>query len=233
MDIFYKKKILVVAAHPDDELLGLGATIHQCKFEKKSKIKFLILSKGIASRNEKNIEKKIKKQIHDAKNAAKILGVKDIKLFDFPDNRFDSIDLLDIVNVIETEIDSFKPDLIFTHHDNDLNIDHQLTFQAVLTANRPLPGTKSNLIITHETPSSTEWQEQSPSKAFHPNFFNKISKKNLIAKQKAIQAYTNEYRPYPHPRSIKALEVIARRWGTVIGENYAEAFRIIRLINKN
>ena len=66
-----------------------------------------------------------------------------------------------------------------------------------------------------------------------PNFFNKISKKNLIAKQKAIQAYTNEYRPYPHPRSIKALEVIARRWGTVIGENYAEAFRIIRLINKN
>ncbi len=233
MNPFFKKKILIIAAHPDDELLGLGGTIHQCNSEKKSKVKLLIMSKGLTSRDNKLHERKIDTQIKNAKQASKILGIKDIKFSDLPDNRFDTVDLLDIVKIIEKEIKEIEPDVIFTHHENDLNIDHQIIFKAVLTATRPLPGTKPSLLITFETPSSTEWQVQESHTAFNPNFYNKISRANLVAKQKAMKSYINEYRPYPHPRSSKALEIIARRWGTVIGEEFVEAFKIIRLINKD
>tara|TARA_B100001093_G_C26847607_1_gene1023626 strand:+ start:1760 stop:2476 length:717 start_codon:yes stop_codon:yes gene_type:complete len=233
MSPFLKKKILIIAAHPDDELLGLGGTINQCSTKKKSKVKLLIMSKGLTSRDNKLDKGKMNTQIQNANKAAEILGIKDIKFADLPDNRFDSVDLLDIVKIIENEIKDFKPDVIFTHHEKDLNIDHQNVFQAVLTATRPLPGTKSLLLITFETPSSTEWQAQDSHTAFNPNFYNKISKANLVAKQKAMKSYINEYRPYPHPRSSKALEIIARRWGTVIGEEFVEAFKIIRFTNKN
>jgi len=233
MDIFKKKKILVIAAHPDDELLGLGGTIHQCISENNSHVRVIILSNGIGSRKIEINEKEIEKKLASIYKASKILGVNKVKVHDLPDNRFDSVDLLDVIKIVESEIDDFDPDIILTHHEMDLNIDHRIVFQAVITATRPMQESKSILIMTFETPSSTEWQAQDSHTAFHPNFYQMISKKNIVAKQQAMKAYTTEYRSYPHPRSTKALEIIARRWGTVIGVEFAEAFKIIRLINKN
>ena len=232
MNIFKKKKILVLAAHPDDELLGLGGTIHQCVSENNSQVRVIILSNGIGSRNKEISKKEIEKKLVNIYKASEILGITKTKLHDLPDNRFDSIDLLDVIKIVESEIDDFDPDVIFTHHEMDLNIDHRIVFQAVITATRPIQGSKSILIMTFETPSSTEWQVQDSHAAFHPNFYQMISKKNIAAKQRALKAYTTEYRSYPHPRSTKALDIIARRWGTVIGVEFAEAFKIIRLVNK-
>ena len=232
MNIFKKKKILVLAAHPDDELLGLGGTIHQCIAENNSQVRVIILSNGVGSRKIEINEKEIEKKLASIYKASKILGVNKVKVHDLPDNRFDSVDLLDVIKIVESEIDDFDPDIILTHHEMDLNIDHRIVFQAVITATRPMQDSKSILIMTFETPSSTEWQVQDSHSAFHPNFYQMISKKNIVAKQQAMKAYTTEYRSYPHPRSTKALEIIARRWGTVIGVEFAEAFKIIRLVNK-
>ena len=115
----------------------------------------------------------------------------------------------------------------------DLNIDHRQTFNAVITALRPIPESNSCSLITFETPSSTEWQLQEQNTAFIPNFYYEILTPDLKAKQNALNAYTSEVRSYPHPRSTRALEIIARRWGTHIGTNLAEAFRIIRVVSKN
>ena len=219
MDIFKKKKILVIAAHPDDELLGLGGTIHQCISENNSHVRLIILSNGIGSRKIEINKKEIEKKLANVYKASKILGVQKIKVHN-------------LIKIIESEIDDFDPDIILTHHEMDLNIDHRIAFQAVITATRPMQESKSILIMTFETPSSTEWQAQDSHTAFHPNFYQMLSKKNIVAKQKAMKAYTSEYRSYPHPRSTKALEIIARRWGTVIGVEFAEAFKIIRLVNK-
>ena len=232
MDIFKKKKILVLVSHPDDEVLGLGGTIHQCTSENNSQVRVVILSNGVGSRKKIVNKKEIENKLINTNKAAKILGVNKTKIYDLPDNRFDSVDLLDIIKIVESEMDDFDPDIILTHHEMDLNIDHRILFQAVITAARPMQDSKSVMIMTFETPSSTEWQVQNSHTAFHPNFYQMISKTDIVAKQQAIKSYKTEYRSYPHPRSTKALEIIARRWGTVIGVEYAEAFKIIRLINK-
>ncbi len=231
-NLLKNKKILIVAAHPDDELLGLGGSIHKSINEDKCLVDALIMSKGIVSRGKTDIIKKISIQEKSIKKASKILGINNIDLEDFPDNKFDTVALLDIVQRIENKIKRFNPDVIMTHHEKDLNIDHQIVSKAVVTATRPLPESKSALILTFETPSSTEWQVQDPQNSFFPNFYNQISKKNLIAKQKAIKSYLSEYRPYPHPRSTRSLEAFARRWGSVIGVEFAEVFRVIRIISK-
>ena len=153
-----------------------------------------------------------------------------MEIYDFPDNRFDSVDLLDLIKVVEKEVNEFNPEIVFTHHLGDLNIDHELTSKAVTTAVRPLPNEPLRMLLTFETPSSTEWQIAEPHVAFLPQLFISLSKVNLVAKQNAIQAYKYECRDYPHPRSVQALEVIARRWGTVIGTEYAEAFHLVRWV---
>ncbi len=233
LKFFDQKKILVVAAHPDDELLGLGGTLHKCAKEKKAKIKAIILSKGITSRDEINFKEKIRNQLKNIQKASKILGINKTSVFDFPDNRFDSVDILEVIKVIENEINNFKPDIVLTHHKNDLNVDHSITFNAVLTSLRPLPGKKQIQLLTFETPSSTEWQSSDTHLSFAPSLLIEINSRDLKAKQKAMNCYTSERRAYPHPRSSKALEVIARRWGSVIGVHFAEAFSVIRLIIKN
>ncbi len=231
-NFFYNKKILVVAAHPDDEMLGVGGTIHSLISNKKAIANALILSKGIVSRiSDKNDQNLILQEKNIIK-ATSIIGFKKVVTLDFSDNRFDSVDLLDIVLSIENIIKKFKPDIIFTHHSMDLNIDHRRTHQAVITATRPVPGKVPISLFSFETPSSTEWQTNDSDKAFLPNFFIEIGKNDLLAKQKALKAYTTECKDYPHPRSIKSLEIIAQRWGINIGVKYAEAFRLVRHITK-
>jgi LmbE family N-acetylglucosaminyl deacetylase len=230
------KRIMVVVAHPDDELLGVGATLNLLVKKYDSFIKVVILGEGITSRSEnRDIEKwKNELEIHrsNIKNAQKIIGYQELEIYDFPDNRFDSVAILDIIKVVENEKNKFQPDFIFTHHGGDLNIDHQRTFESVMTACRPMSQEKVNTIITFETPSGTEWSASSDPKYFNPNFFVSIGIENLQSKIAAMECYEFEKRSYPHPRSPKALEVLAKRWGIATGVLFAEAFCIIRSIHK-
>lgn len=231
---FHNKKVLLVVAHPDDELLGVGATMNRLINEYKCVVKVIILGEGITSRSDtRNIELwqgELKKHKENIFNAQKAIGYQELSIYDFPDNRFDSVDLLDIIKVVEKEKFLFKPDLIFTHHGGDLNIDHQRVFESVVTACRPLEDEKVSTIICFETPSGTEWRSSADPKHFIPNLFIEISDNNLEAKIKGMESYEFEKRLYPHPRSPEALKILAQRWGIAVGKKYAEAFMLIRSI---
>lgn len=229
------KRVMIVVAHPDDELLGLGATMNMLINDKGINSHVVILGEGITSRSEtRNIEKWKNELQNHKKNileAQKAIGYHSICTYDLPDNRFDTIALLDIIKVIENEKNSFKPDIIFTHHGGDLNIDHQRTFEAVITACRPMERETVKCIIAFETPSGTEWRAATDPKHFIPNFFVSISEQNINAKILGMERYEFERRTYPHPRSPQALKIQAQRWGITIGSEFAEAFQIVRLIN--
>jgi N-acetylglucosamine malate deacetylase 1 len=232
--MFQNKKILLVVAHPDDELLGVGATMHKLINVHKCKVKVVILGEGITSRsdarNTKLWEKELANHRKNIYNAAKIIGFHEVKIYDFADNRFDTVALLDLVKVIEKEKTDFKPEIIFTHHGGDTNIDHRCTFEAVITASRPMEHEVVKTIIAFETPSSTEWQAANYPNYFKPNLFIEVSEKNVKAKIKGMECYQYEKRKYPHPRSPKALEIQCQRNGIIVGKNYAEAFMLIRSI---
>ncbi len=232
-------KILVIAAHPDDEILGMGGTIK--KYTHSGNIvKIVIMATGIFARrssNLKNITKysmsekengiaklQLKQLRKDAKKAAKIVGVTDIEFLDFPDNEMDTVSNLEVTKSIEKIIQVFKPDVIYTHSQNDINIDHRILYNATITATRPGSNTSVKSVFSFEIPSSTEWYFPS---SFSPNVFVDISKE-LSKKIKAIEVYKSELMKYPHPRSKEGLETIAKRWGTVAGFNAAEAFCLIR-----
>jgi len=229
---FKEKNILVVVAHPDDELLGLGATINKLITEQNCTIRAIILGEGITSRSEnRNPEQwsqELKTHRQNIEAARKSIGYESVGIYDFPDNRFDTIALLDIVKVIEKEKQDFQPEIIFTHHGGDVNIDHQRTFEAVITATRPMESETVNTIITFETPSGTEWIASSDPKRFVPNLFIKVVESNLDAKIKGMECYTFEKRKYPHPRSPEALKILAEYRGLTVGVKFAEAFTIIR-----
>ncbi len=232
--MFKNKRIMLVVAHPDDELLGLGASMHKLIKQFNCKIKVVILGEGITSRSDARDVKKWKKELathkQNIKNAAKAIGYHEVKTYDFPDNRFDSVALLDIVKVIEKEKNDFKPEIIFTHHGGDTNVDHRQTFDAVITATRPMSHEVVKTIIAFETPSSTEWQAFNHPNYFKPNLFLEVSKKDVDAKIKGMESYEFEKRKYPHPRSPKALEIQCQRNGVIVGKEYAEAFMLIRSI---
>jgi len=225
------QKVLVIAAHPDDETLGCGGTI--AKLNKEGyKITTLILGEGISSRDGVRDVKKREKDIlelkEEAKRANAILGVKEVFFHDFPDNRFDIISLLDIVKVIEKIKNQIKPEIIFTHYENDLNIDHQIIYRAVITATRPIKGETVKEIYSFEIPSSTEW---SYPLSFSPNMFYDISE-TIDVKLKALGKYKTELKKYPHPRSLEGVKLINKNWGMKVGLEYAEAFKCIRIIMK-
>jgi len=232
---FKDKKILVVVAHPDDEILGLGATMNKLIKEQDCNVRAIILGEGITSRSdERNSQqwvKELKTHRQNIEVARNFIGYESVGIYDFPDNRFDTVALLDIIKVIEKEKIEFEPDIIFTHHGGDLNIDHQKTFEAVITATRPMEDEKVKAIISFETPSGTEWIASSEPKKFTPNLFIEIKEDNLTAKIKAMESYQFEKRKYPHPRSPQALKILSQQRGLTVGKSYAEAFNIIRLIN--
>jgi N-acetylglucosamine malate deacetylase 1 len=225
------KKILVVAAHPDDEILGCGGTMAMHSKNGDS-VYVLILGEGITSRDIKRDRKKRDKEIKELRRsieaANKIVGTMRTFLYDFPDNRFDSVPLLDIIKVIEKVKNEVMPDIVYTHHHGDLNIDHRLTVHALLTACRPLKVESVKEIYSFEVPSSTEWSPDN-SKYFIPNYFVGI-KNTLKRKIMAMKKYKSEIRDFPHPRSAKAIEILARNRGINVGLEYAEAFILIRKI---
>jgi LmbE family N-acetylglucosaminyl deacetylase len=141
------------------------------------------------------------------------------------DNRLDSVDLLDIVKLVEDHVSACRPDIVYTHHGGDLNIDHRRVHEAVLTACRPLPGMGSRAVYAFETPSSTEWADETLP-VFRPTRFVDISD-TLDTKLAALDAYESEMRAFPHPRSIESVTALARWRGACAGVAAAEAFVVV------
>jgi LmbE family N-acetylglucosaminyl deacetylase len=223
--------VLVVASHPDDEMLGCGATMARMA-EGGSEIHILILGEGVTSRQQERdpaaVSEELAKLHADVQRAAKIVGASSTEVLAFPDNRFDTVPLLDLVKAIERKIDDIRPRIIFTHHANDLNVDHQRTFQAVVTGSRPLEGQSVREIYSCEVPSSTEWQVQPGVRPFAPSQFVEVLGKHIDAKIGAMESYESERRAFPHPRSPEALRALARWRGSSCGAEFAEAFEVVR-----
>ena len=232
---FENKRIMIVVAHPDDELLGLGAFMNRLIQTTNVVTHVVILGEGITSRSDSRDAEKWarelevhRKNIHAAKEC---IGYHSVSIHQLPDNRFDQVDLLDIIKLVEKEKNEFQPDVIFTHHGGDLNIDHQRTFEAVVTCTRPMEHEKVKTIITFETPSGTEWRASTDPRHFIPNLFFEVLEENIKAKSKGMENYEFEKRTYPHPRSPEALKIQAQRWGIVVGKPFAEAFALVRHIS--
>jgi len=219
--------ILIIAAHPDDEVLGCGGTIAKLSQEGHN-IYTLILGEGITSRNisKSEVKKEMKILQESAIRANEILGVKKVFFHNFPDNRFDSVPLLDIVKDIEEIKSKIRPKIIFTHFEKDLNIDHQITYKAVLTATRPIVGETVKEIYSFEVLSSTEWAYPT---SFSPDIFYDISK-TMNDKLIALSSYEGELRENSHPRSLSGVWNNAKLWGQKVGLEYAEAFKVVRII---
>lgn len=225
------QRVLVVAAHPDDEVLGCGATIARLTREG-AEVYIAILGEGITSRYEKEewVDRKLLEKLHAAsRRVAALLGAKDLFIHDLPDNKFDTVPLLDVAKIIEDIIKQVRPQVIYTHHGGDLNIDHSITARAALTATRPVAGCPVRELLAFEVPSSTEWAFQQYEPVFRADVFMDVQA-TIDAKVKAMELYEGEMRPFPHPRSAEALRAIARRWGSVAGVDSAEAFELVRSI---
>lgn len=220
-------RTLVVVAHPDDEILGCGATVARLSAE--TSVRFLILGEGITSRHSSRddvLEGALAALRADAMRAAAAVGVEDVVFGDFPDNAFDQVPLLNVVKRVEAELREFAPEVVFTHHPGDLNIDHLITFRAVLTAARPAGNTTIDHILACEIPSSTEWAAMSFG-AFRPTLFVDVSD-TIERKVKAMQSYESEARPSPHPRAPEMLRGLATTRGAAAGFDHAEAFELVR-----
>jgi len=212
--------ILVIAAHPDDESLGLGGTIHKAT-QSGDIVDVLLLSSGVGSRDSERESSSTR--IAAAKKALKLLGCRQIVIGDFPDNSFDSIELLTITKFIEQKIADLQPNIIFTNFHSDLNIDHRLTSEASLIAARPKPSSTVNELYFYEVLSSTGWKfggEQ-----FKPNYFVDITE-SFDTKESALFEYSTEMDSSPNARSIGAVKALAKFRGNFIGFEYAEAFEI-------
>lgn len=226
------KRVLVVAAHPDDEVLGCGGTIAKHAMSG-DEVHVVILAEGVTSRdnarNRINRKAELSELAKVAEHANKLLGVYSLTLHDLPDNRLDSVDLLDLTKLVENHVQEIKPDILYTHHAGDVNIDHRRIHEAVVTASRPQPFQSVQTLLFFEVQSSTEWQPPGSAMPFSPNWFVDVST-TLDMKMKALAAYQDEMRPWPHSRSCEAVHHLARWRGSTIGCEAAEAFVLGRQI---
>jgi len=191
-----------------------------------------ILGEGITSRFQARTEAgtaSLGALSDDANRVSVFMGAKKLFLEGLPDNRFDTMPLLDVVKIVERLIQTVRPEVVYTHHGGDLNIDHAVVSRAVMTATRPSVDSSVKELYTFEVPSSTEWSFQRFEPVFRPNVFQDITT-TLSLKIEAMEMYVSEARPFPHPRSPESLLAIARRWGTVVSCAAAEAFDLIRCI---
>jgi LmbE family N-acetylglucosaminyl deacetylase len=222
-------EIMVIAAHPDDEVLGCGGVIAR-HVRAGDSVRVVILAEGVTSRIGVTARAEALQQLRTAAaQANQILGATELLLEGLPDNRLDSLDRLAVIQRVEAHIERWQPTVVYTHHVGDVNVDHQVLHHAVVTACRPQPGRSVERLLFFEVASSTEWQPPGSGVPFQPNWFVDISE-TLDAKLAALEAYRAEMRGWPHPRSLRAVEHMARWRGSSVGVAAAEAFGLGRQI---
>ena len=218
-------RVLIVAAHPDDETLGAGGTMawHASRGDA---VSVCILTDGVTSRHDQ-----VELQEECARRACATLGVTKVVFVGLADQRLDVVPMLDVITPIEECIREFQPDVVLTHFAGDVNEDHRIVSRATMVATRPVAGSSVRKICSFEVPSSTDWAPPQPGSVFAPNLYVDISE-TLETKLLAMKAYADTYhtevRPYPHPRSLEALRAYAQRHGVAAGLMAAEPFVLLR-----
>jgi LmbE family N-acetylglucosaminyl deacetylase len=224
--------VAVIVAHPDDEVLGCGGTIARFVREGKS-VNVLIVADGESSRgmdpSGRRTTELVAARTEAAHAARGVLGYASVELLAFPDNRLDRLELLEIVKEVERFIEQHRPATVLTHHVGDVNVDHKLVHEAVITSCRPQSGHPVRELLFCEIASSTEWRPAESGGGFAPNCFVDISAE-LETKVAALRTYDREMRAYPHPRSYRAVEALAQWRGATVGVAAAEAFVLGRRI---
>lgn len=223
--------VLVLAAHPDDEVLGAGGTIARLAAEGRE-VHIAILGEGITSRyaDRAGADSSLLEALHEtSRRVGELLGARDVVHAGLPDNRFDTVPLLDVVKTVEQLVERLRPEWVFTQAGGDLNIDHVVLYRATLTATRPLAGHPVKRVYAYEVASSSEWAFSQYDPVFRPNTFVDITE-TLGTKVCAMELYESEARPFPHPRAPESLRAIARRWGSTAGLEAAEAFQLVRSV---
>ena len=224
------RNVLVVAAHPDDEILGVGGTIAR-HADNGDTVHVLILAEGATSRDASRDATARNDDIaalrSAAEAAAEVLGAQPPRFCGFPDNRLDGLELIEVAKRVEAIVREVEPTIVYTHHAGDLNVDHRIAHQATLVATRPQNNCPTQAVYSFETVSSTEWSGPAIDATFIPQHFVDIESQ-LKRKNNALRCYLTEMRPFPHPRSIEATEHLAYWRGASVGSMAAEAFMVVR-----
>jgi LmbE family N-acetylglucosaminyl deacetylase len=221
-------RVLVVAAHPDDEILGVGGTA-ALHVDRGDPVQLAILTDGVSMRHstDSRLEARKQSQRTAAQQAAAVLGVEDLVIRELPDQQLDTLPLSQVTAEVESLVRSFRPEVLYTHFGGDINRDHRTVAEAVMVATRPYSAPFVREILMYETPSSTEWGVPQLWPSFQPNIFVDIGS-TLEKKLQAFSCYTAEVCPEPHPRSLPALRDRARYWGSLINRPAAEPFICVR-----
>lgn len=225
------KRILIIAAHPDDDILGCGGTIAKQK-EMGAEVKVVFVAEGTSCRfhevNNPGIEKELKKRNAAGVNALASLGVQDYVFCNLPCGRLDQVPQIEINKILEREIQIFQPDTIFTHSAKDTNVDHRIVNACTRIATRPISSAKVQQVFAYEVLSSSEWNFD---EVFSPNYFVSLEERHVVAKITALTFYDSEIHDFPHPRSSEGIKALAQYRGLQCAEMYAEAFQVTRMIN--
>ena len=216
-------RVLVVAAHPDDEVLGAGATLAR-HVDRGDEVHACVLSEGATSRYEDDM---VSELVQCGKRAAEVIGLRSLRFEQLPDQRLDLLPLIEVTQAVEDLVDAVRPDVVYTHFPWDVNSDHAVVARCVWTACRPYRFPFVRMLAAFETPSSTEWALPGEHRRFEPQRFVDVSA-TLSRKLDAMRCYHSELRAYPHPRSLRALQERAAYWGSVVGLAAAEPFLVLR-----
>jgi len=225
------EKVLVIAAHPDDEVLGMGGTIAKY-VSRGDEVAVLIVTDGSTSqyRDDPKLQEILRAKKAETNNCAATLGVKHVFYGELPDMKLDVTPHVEINGVIENVINDFQPTIVFTHFIGDVNKDHRRVYESTLVACRPVAEQCVKRLFLYSVPSSTEWNVQTATNVFLPNWYENISGEYAEKKYKAMECYKTELREYPHPRSVQYLRTADIAEGNRVGLLAAESFILLRSI---